>query len=151
MNIYIYKKGSGAAVYNTLKLKVNFPPPDHNPSVWRWVNTMVREREQKLMKYTLKNHKLVAHSKTCLEFSMENKTTICRICKVNSSKIGLVLSKLAVPIGWWSASYKPKILTLPQFNMEPKIWVPKGISYSREPFSGSMLNFGRVLGMTGRS
>ena len=35
--------------------------------------------------------------------------------------------------------------TLPKFNMEPKNdGLPKGISYSRVPFSDSMLNFGRL-------
>ena len=36
--------------------------------------------------------------------------------------------------------------TPPKFNMEAENqWFPKGLSFSRDLFSGSMLNFGGVL------
>ena len=40
-----------------------------------------------------------------------------------------------------------KITTPPKFNVEPEHgWFPKGISFSRDFFSGSMLNFRGVGG-----
>ena len=46
---------------------------------------------------------------------------------------------------WWFFQQKIYPSALPKLKMEPKNdGFPKGISYSRVPFSGSMLNFGRV-------
>ena len=61
-----------------------------------------------------------------------------------------IFQKKMVGFWWWIPWSKVKNqfqqITLPKFNMEPENdGFQKGISYSWVPFSGSMLNFGRVL------